>query len=336
MRAEAARSLLPISHSQIEPEWVQAGELEARRLPVARAQAHRQRHATAGIHRRRSLRVGEYVAHKGCRTLRKRPSSEPSTTSRSMAMSRTSPTGSPSDNCFINAVVSDDLVNPGGIMDLWVTEARLFKFGLWHRIQLLPDPGRERALSGGGKSSGVDVLPQDRRPRRRRHQVAEARPGGPPRWSSSTSTIPTSRVHRLEDARGGQGPGPDQPRRATPPTSTARPTPPSPDRTRTTRCGSPTSSSRPSSTTATGTSLTAPTGRSARPSRPATSGARSPRRPGPAPTPVSIRHHHQRVAHLARPAAGSAPPTPAREYVFLDNTACNLASINLVKFFDDD
>jgi ribonucleoside-diphosphate reductase alpha chain len=31
-------------------------------------------------------------------------------------------------NCFIQAV-NDDLVNPGGIMDLWVREARLFKMG---------------------------------------------------------------------------------------------------------------------------------------------------------------------------------------------------------------
>ena len=30
--------------------------------------------------------------------------------------------------CFIQSV-SDDLVNEGGIMDLWVREARLFKYG---------------------------------------------------------------------------------------------------------------------------------------------------------------------------------------------------------------
>jgi ribonucleoside-diphosphate reductase alpha chain len=56
--------------------------------------------------------------------------------------------------CFIQAV-DDDLVNEGGIMDLWVREARLFKFGSgtgsnFSRIRAEGEP-----LSGGGKSSGL-------------------------------------------------------------------------------------------------------------------------------------------------------------------------------------
>ena len=56
--------------------------------------------------------------------------------------------------CFIQSV-EDDLVNEGGIMDLWVREARLFKYGSGHRHQLLEPARRERAASGGGKSSGL-------------------------------------------------------------------------------------------------------------------------------------------------------------------------------------
>ena len=56
--------------------------------------------------------------------------------------------------CFIMSV-DDDLVNPGGIMDLWVREARLFKMGAgaganYSRIRAEGEP-----LSGGGKSSGL-------------------------------------------------------------------------------------------------------------------------------------------------------------------------------------
>ena len=53
--------------------------------------------------------------------------------------------------------LQDDLVNEGGIMDLWVREARLFKYGLRYRLELL-DPCAARTRSpfgGGGKSSGL-------------------------------------------------------------------------------------------------------------------------------------------------------------------------------------
>ena len=37
------------------------------------------------------------------------------------------------------------------------------------------------------------------------------------------------------------------------------------------------------------------------------------------------------------PAGGQIRASnPCSEYLFLDNTACNLASLNLVKFYDDD
>jgi ribonucleoside-diphosphate reductase alpha chain len=56
--------------------------------------------------------------------------------------------------CYILSV-SDDLVNPGGIMDLWVREARIFKFGSGAGSNFSEIRGENEQLSGGGKSSGV-------------------------------------------------------------------------------------------------------------------------------------------------------------------------------------
>jgi ribonucleoside-diphosphate reductase alpha chain len=56
--------------------------------------------------------------------------------------------------CFIQSV-RDDLVNEGGIMDLWVREARLFKYGSGTGTNFSSLRGEGEALSGGGKSSGL-------------------------------------------------------------------------------------------------------------------------------------------------------------------------------------
>jgi ribonucleoside-diphosphate reductase alpha chain len=56
--------------------------------------------------------------------------------------------------CFIQSV-SDDLVNPGGIMDLWTREARLFKYGSGTGSNFSKLRGDNEPLSGGGKSSGL-------------------------------------------------------------------------------------------------------------------------------------------------------------------------------------
>jgi ribonucleoside-diphosphate reductase alpha chain len=56
--------------------------------------------------------------------------------------------------CFINGV-TDDLVNPGGIMDLWLREARIFKFGSGAGSNFSAIRAEGELLSGGGKSSGV-------------------------------------------------------------------------------------------------------------------------------------------------------------------------------------
>ncbi len=56
--------------------------------------------------------------------------------------------------CFIQSI-EDDLVNENGIMDLWVREARLFKYGsgTGTNFSMLRSEGEK--LSGGGRSSGL-------------------------------------------------------------------------------------------------------------------------------------------------------------------------------------
>ncbi|MCB8932624.1 MAG: vitamin B12-dependent ribonucleotide reductase [Fimbriimonadaceae bacterium] len=56
--------------------------------------------------------------------------------------------------CFILSV-KDDLVNEGGIMDLWTREARIFKYGSGVGTNFSKIRGENERLSGGGKSSGL-------------------------------------------------------------------------------------------------------------------------------------------------------------------------------------
>src|SRR5690242_14133202 len=56
--------------------------------------------------------------------------------------------------CFIQSI-QDDLVNEGGIMDLWVREARLFKYGSGTGSNFSKLRAENEKLAGGGKSSGL-------------------------------------------------------------------------------------------------------------------------------------------------------------------------------------
>jgi len=56
--------------------------------------------------------------------------------------------------CFIQSI-ADDLVNEGGIMDLWVREARLFKYGSGTGTNFSSLRAENEKLAGGGKSSGL-------------------------------------------------------------------------------------------------------------------------------------------------------------------------------------
>jgi len=56
--------------------------------------------------------------------------------------------------CFIQGI-RDDLVNEGGIMDLWTREARLFKYGSGTGTNFSDLRGENEPLTGGGRSSGL-------------------------------------------------------------------------------------------------------------------------------------------------------------------------------------
>ena len=56
--------------------------------------------------------------------------------------------------CYIQSV-TDDLVNSGGIMDLWTPRGAAVQVRVRHRHQLLHLRGENEPLSGGGKSSGL-------------------------------------------------------------------------------------------------------------------------------------------------------------------------------------
>src|SRR5262249_15548923 len=60
--------------------------------------------------------------------------------------------------------VEDDLVNEGGIMDLWVREARLFKYGSGTGSNFSMLRGERERLSGGGRPSRLMSLLQIRDP----------------------------------------------------------------------------------------------------------------------------------------------------------------------------
>jgi ribonucleoside-diphosphate reductase alpha chain len=93
--------------------------------------------------------------------------------------------------CFIQSV-DDDLVNENGIMDLWVREARLFKYGSGTGSNFSSLRGENEKLGGGGKSSGLMSFLKigDR-------AAGAIKSGGTTRraarWSSSTWIIPISR-----------------------------------------------------------------------------------------------------------------------------------------------
>ena len=114
--------------------------------------------------------------------------------------------------CFIQSV-NDDLVNEGGIMDLWVREARIFKYGSGTGSNFSATARRGRAAVRRRQVERADELPQDRRPRRRGDQVgrhhAPRRQDGRPRPRPSGYRG----VHQLEGGRGGEGRRPGAPAR---------------------------------------------------------------------------------------------------------------------------
>ncbi len=106
--------------------------------------------------------------------------------------------------CFIQSI-KDDLVNEGGIMDLWVREARIFKYGSGTGIEFLRPARRGRAAVRRRQVERPDELPQDRRPGGRRHQVG--RDHAPRRQNGRSGSRSSGHrgVRQLEGGRGGEG-----------------------------------------------------------------------------------------------------------------------------------
>ena len=106
--------------------------------------------------------------------------------------------------CFIQSV-NDDLVNEDGIMDLWVREARLFKYGSGTGTNFSAPARRRREALGRRQVVGPDELPQDRRPRCGRHQVGRHHP---PRRQDGRGRHRSPRyrgLHQLEGEGGAEG-----------------------------------------------------------------------------------------------------------------------------------
>ena len=234
--------------------------------------------------------------------------------------------------CFIQSV-RDDLVNPGGIMDLWVREARLFKYGSGTGTNFSQIRGEGEPLSGGGKSSGLMSFLKvgDR-------AAGAIKSGGTTRraakmvildvdhpdietfinWKKveedkARALIDHGGLPRRLQRRGlrhGLRPELEQL---------------GPRHQRVHRGGDRRRRLGPDRRTDGSVRKTVKARDLWRPDRRGGLEVRRPRRP--------VRHHHQRVAHL--PAGGRiSAANPCSEYMFLDNTACNLASLNLVKFVD--
>ncbi len=107
--------------------------------------------------------------------------------------------------CFIQGV-EDDLVNDGGIMDLWVREARLFKYGSGTGSNFSKLRGEGEKLSGGGRSSGLMSFLKigDRAAAR---SSPAARRAAPPRWWCRHRPSGHRGLHRLEGEGGAEGRG---------------------------------------------------------------------------------------------------------------------------------
>ena len=140
------------------------------------------------------------------------------------------------------------------------------------------------------------------------------------------------RLHQLEGARGEEGARADR-RAATRPTSTARPTTPSAGQ------------NSNNSVRVTDDFMQAVAGRRQVADHvphhrrgletlraPRTSGGRSPRPPGPAPIPGVQYDSTINRWHTCPNTGRINASNPCSEYMFLDDTACNLASLNLMKF----
>ena len=107
--------------------------------------------------------------------------------------------------CFIQSI-SDDLVNEGGIMDLWVREARIFKYGSGTGSQFLQPPRRRRTALR--RRQIVSGLMSFLKIGDRAAGAIKSRRHHPPRRQDGRARSRSSRhrgVHQLEGRRGAEG-----------------------------------------------------------------------------------------------------------------------------------
>ena len=229
--------------------------------------------------------------------------------------------------CFINSV--DDTME--SILTLAKTEGMLFKYGSGTGSNLSTHPLGARAAGRRRHRLGPGLVHEGLRRLRRRHQVgrqdaARGQDGHPQRRAPGHR-----RVHQLQGRGREEGVGADR-RRLRRLVQRRRPTGRCSSRTRTTRCASPTSSCARCSTTACGRPRAVTTGeamdtyRARDLMRQIAEGTWVCGDPGMQ-FDTTVNEWHT-CPNTARINASN----PCSEYMFLDDSACNLASINLMKF----
>ena len=233
--------------------------------------------------------------------------------------------------CFINSV--QDTMS--SIMDLAKTEAMLFKFGSGAGSNLSTIRSSKEKMTGGGTASGPGQLHEGLRRVRRRGQVG--RQDAPRGQDGHPRRRPPGRprLHRLEAQRGEEGLGPDRAglrpelhrrglrQRLLPERQPQRP------RDRRVHAGRRRRQGLDDP-------LRSSTASRWRPTRPATSSGKMADAAWVCGDPgiqydTTINDWHT-SANTDRIYASN----PCSEYMFLNDTACNLASLNLMKFVDDD
>ena len=133
-----------------------------------------------------------------------------------------SPTSIPSPTPASSSRVADDLVNEGGIMDLWVREARLFKYGSGTGTNFSKLRGEGESALRRRQVLRPDELPEDRRPRRRRHQVRRHHPARRQDGGGRHRPPGHRGIHRLEGGRGAEGRRPGRRLEALPTSTSTR------------------------------------------------------------------------------------------------------------------
>ena len=103
--------------------------------------------------------------------------------------------------CFIQSV-QDDLVNEGGIMDLWVREAPPVQVRVRYRFELFPPARRGRTALRRRQVLRPDELSEDRRSCGRRHQVRRHHAPGGENGDRRYRSSRYRKIYRLEGDRG--------------------------------------------------------------------------------------------------------------------------------------